>query len=455
MKSLPTKSLLLSLLLALPLAYPAAAQSQLNIDALIEQVRTEAHHERGHYQEREARFVAERDLRKQRLAELKAQVTRAEAYAERLRGRFEQNEETLIELDEQLQKEAGDLGDLFAVVRQNAVELRSLIWRSMVSAQYPERADFLDHLGAGTGFSISIDELKQLWVLLLDEINQAGKVVRFETPVITPSGEEVASMVTRCGVFTATSRGRFLRYLPESGKLVELARQPALRYREMAAGLEQAEAGLHAMAVDPTKGSILGLLVRSPGLGERIRQGGYIGYFILLLGAAGLLIVVYRYLWLGRVGRRMKQQLNSDAPGMDNPLGRLMATAAEMAQAGGEALTMRFEETLNTEARRLNVGLTTLTVFAAVAPLLGLLGTVTGMIETFQSISLFGTGDPKLMSSGISQALITTQLGLVVAIPLLLLHSFLHGKANDMIAILEEQGTRMFEPAGREAGRHD
>ncbi len=446
------KYLLLTLLILLSAAHPAAAQPRLDIEALLEQVRTEGRDEHRHNQEREARFLAERDRQKQRLAELKAQVAQAEAYAEKLRGRFEQNEETLIGLDEQLQKEAGDLGDLFAVVRQNAAELRSLMWRSMVSAQYPERADFLDRLGAGTGFSISIDELKQVWILLLEEINQAGKVVRFEAPVITTKGEEVTSTVTRSGVFTATSQGRFLRYLPESGKLVELARQPALRYREMAADLEQAEEGLHAMAVDPTKGSILGLLVRSPDLAERIRQGGYIGYLILLLGAGGLLIVVYRYIWLDRVGRRMKYQHNSDAPGMDNPLGRLMAAAAEAAQAGAEVLTMRFEETVNTEARRLNVGLTTLTVFAAVAPLLGLLGTVTGMIETFQSISLFGTGDPKLMSGGISQALITTQLGLVVSIPLLLAHSFLHGKANGMVAILEEQGARMFDMNGREAG---
>jgi biopolymer transport protein ExbB len=449
------KYLLLTLLLSLPAAHLAAAQPRLDIEALIEQVRTEGRNERRHNQEREARFVAQRDRQKQRLAELKAQVTQAEAYAEKLRARFEQNEETLIGLDEQLQKEAGDLGDLFAVVRQNATELRSLMWRSMVSAQYPERADFLDRLGAGTGFSISIDELKQVWILLLEEINQAGKVVRFEAPVITTTGEEVASTITRSGVFTATSRGRFLKYLPESGKLVELARQPALRYREMAADLEQAKEGLHAMAVDPTKGSILGLLVRSPDLAERIRQGGYIGYLILLLGALGLLIVVYRYIWLELVGRRMKRQHNSEAPGMDNPLGRLMAAAAEAARASAEVLTARFEETINTEARRLNVGLTTLTVFAAVAPLLGLLGTVTGMIETFQSISLFGTGDPKLMSSGISQALITTQLGLVVAIPLLLAHSFLHGKANGMVAILEQRGARMFEVNGREARSRD
>lgn len=449
------KYLLLPLLVSLSVVHLAAAQPRLDIEALIEQVRTEARDERRHNREREARFIAQRDRQKQRLAELKAQVAKAEAYAEKLRGRFEQNEETLIGLDEQLQKAAGDLGDLFAVARQNAAELRSLMWRSMVSAQYPKRADFLDRLGAGTGFSISIDELKQVWVLLLEEINQAGKVVRFKAPVITTKGEEVMSTVTRSGVFTATSQGRFLRYLPESGKLVELARQPALRYREMASGLEQAGEGLHAMAVDPTKGSILGLLVRSPDLAERIRQGGSIGYLILLLGAVGLLIVIYRYFWLVLVDRRMKRQHNSDAPGMDNPLGRLKETATEVARASAEVLSMRFEETINTEARRLNFGLTTLTVFAAVAPLLGLLGTVTGMIETFQSISLFGTGDPKLMSSGISQALITTQLGLVVAIPLLLMHSFLHGKANGMVAVLEQQGARLFEINGREGSNRD
>ena len=449
------KYFLLILVLSLSLTHLAAAESKLNIEELIKQVRTEAHDEHRHNQEREARFIAERDRQKQRLTELKAQIAKAKTYAETLRGRFEQNEKTLIELDKQLQKEAGDLSDLFAVVRQNVVELRSLIWRSMISAQFPKRADFLNRLEAKTGFGISIDELKQVWMLVLDEINQAGKVVRFKAPVITTKGEEVTSMVTRSGVFTATSKGRFLKYLPESGKLVELARQPALRYQEMATDLEQAEEGVHAMAVDPTKGSILGLLVRSPDLVERIRQGGYIGYLILLLGAVGLLIVAYRYLWLGLVNRRIKYQLNSDKPGLDNPLGRLMATVAETAQAGSEVLTMRFEETINTEARRLNVGLTTLTVFAAVAPLLGLLGTVTGMIETFQSISLFGTGDPKLMSGGISQALITTQLGLMVAIPLLLLHSFLHGKANGMVAILEEQSARIFEINGRKVSNHD
>jgi len=445
----------LLLLLPLLLITPVHGGALLNIDDLIDQVRKEAEQERLHNQQREQRFIAERDKQKTRLDELKAELARAEARAEALRERFNQNEEMLIERDERLRQEAGDLGDLFAVVRQNAVELNSLVSRSMVSAQYSERGAFLDRLSEETDNSVSMKKLNQIWMLLLDEMNQTGKVVRFVAPVITTRGEVVMSQVTRSGVFTATSEGHFLRYLPETGKLVELARQPALRFREMARGLEQADEGLHAMAVDPTKGRILAMLVRSPDIWERIRQGGVIGYLILVLGAVGLLIVVYRYAWLGLTGRRMKRQLNSSEPGMNNPLGRLMAAAAELVHSSTETLTIRLDETINSEARRLNLGLTTLTVFAAVAPLLGLLGTVTGMIETFQSISLYGTGDPKLMSSGISQALITTQLGLAVAIPLLLLHSFLHGKANRMVDILDEQSARLFETNDLRVNGHD
>ena len=437
------KYFILSILLIL--IAPAHAEAPLNIDGLIKQVQQEAEQERQHNRQREKRFIAERNQQKKRLSRLRTELAQAKAHAEKLRQRFDKNEESLVELDERLRQESGGLNDLFAVVRQNAVELGALTSRSMVSAQYPGRNGFLELLNSRGDNSVSMEDLKKIWVLLLDEMNQTGKVVRFEAPIITTGGEEVSAQVTRSGVFNATTEGRFLRYLPETGKLVELARQPALRYREMAHELEQAETGLHTMAVDPTKGSILALLVQSPDMWERIRQGSVIGYLILTLGAIGLLIVFYRYVVLGLINRRMKRQLKSKKPETNNPLGRLMTSTTELAHSSTEVITMRLDEIINAEARRLNLGLTTLTVFAAVAPLLGLLGTVTGMIETFQSISLYGTGDPRLMSSGISLALITTQLGLAVAIPLLLLHTFLQGKASRLVDILDEQGAKMFE----------
>jgi biopolymer transport protein ExbB len=104
-----------------------------------------------------------------------------------------------------------------------------------------------------------------------------------------------------------------------------------------------------------------------------------------------------------------------------------------------ETLELKLDEAILRESAPLETGLNFIKVLYVVAPLLGLLGTVVGMIATFQMITLFGTGDPRMMAGGISTALVTTVLGLVVAIPLTLLHAFLQGKSKALIQILEEQ----------------
>ncbi|MEC8351463.1 MAG: MotA/TolQ/ExbB proton channel family protein, partial [Pseudomonadota bacterium] len=91
------------------------------------------------------------------------------------------------------------------------------------------------------------------------------------------------------------------------------------------------------------------------------------------------------------------------------------------------------------EMPKITRNLTLIKIISVVAPLLGLLGTVTGMINTFQAITLFGTGDPKLMAGGISQALVTTVLGLVVAIPTVFLYTLLNTRSKNMLLILQEQ----------------
>jgi len=227
-----------------------------------------------------------------------------------------------------------------------------------------------------------------------------------------------------------------LRYLPDAGKLVELNRQPAARFQRMAESLEKADSGMHAMALDPSKGAILSLMVQSPDMMERLQQGGAIGYLILALGAVGVLIVIQRSFGLLFARRRIDAQAKSADVNDKNPLGRLQNIAGELNSQNADAITLRLDEQLAEESSLLNRGLSTVAVLAAVSPLLGLLGTVTGMIETFQSITLFGTGDPKLMSGGISQALVTTQLGLAVAIPLVMFHSLLVGRANRIVETL-------------------
>ncbi len=422
------------------------AAAPASLDELLQQVRSERTTEQRHNQAREARFLADRDRQRERLDALKAELAQAEAQADELRSRHAANQARVLELETQLRERAGDLNDLFAVARQVAADTRAQLDASLISAQLPGRVAALAPLSDERA-TLTTPQLEALWVALLEEMTESGKVARFQAPVISAAGTEAQRAVVRIGAFTALSEGRYLRYLPETGRLVEPARQPAARLQAMALDLEQAVDGMHPVAVDPSRGALLGLLVQTPDLGERIRQGGPIGYLILALGAIGLLIVAERYLVLGWVRWRLTR--DGDRPG---PVQALQAAARQEPGLGLEALGLRLDDLVAGYARRWRRGLPTLAILAAVAPLLGLLGTVTGMIETFQSITLFGTGDPKLMSGGISEALVTTQLGLVVAIPIVLLHSFLNGRATGLVNILDGASTRLLTARAQSLG---
>ncbi len=216
---------------------------------------------------------------------------------------------------------------------------------------------------------------------------------------------------------------------------MELARQPESRYLDLAEDFIAAKPGQRAdIGIDPTRGVLLSLLIQKPDLLERIGQGGIIGYIILLLGAIGLVVAMVRLIQLHGTGRKMEHQLHDlQTANADNPLGRVIL-ASEQSLAGNlENLELLLDEAITQEVPKLEKGLSMIKLLAGVAPLLGLLGTVTGMIATFQTISLFGTGDPKLMASGISQALVTTMLGLMVAIPLLFLHSLLASRSRTLV----------------------
>jgi biopolymer transport protein ExbB len=243
------------------------------------------------------------------------------------------------------------------------------------------------------------------------------------------------------GSFTAINQaGHYLEYLPENGMLAELPRQPANRYRELAQAYASRNNGLSPIAIDPSRGAVLGLLVQSPEVMERLQQGGFIGYLILALGALGAVVALVRLVHLGLVGKRIeRQQAEPQSPKEDNPLGRIMSVAMGISGNDAEVLQGRLDEAILKEVPALERGRNLIKLLAAVAPLLGLLGTVTGMIATFQSISLFGTGDPKLMAGGISQALVTTMLGLSAAIPLLFLHSLVHSRSRTLVQVLDEQ----------------
>jgi biopolymer transport protein ExbB len=245
--------------------------------------------------------------------------------------------------------------------------------------------------------------------------------------------------VIRVGAFNAISGGKYLRWLPEVGKLSELSRQPPSRYLGTVASFEQARDGLNTLAIDPSRGSILSMVIETPSRGERVQQGGPIGYTIIVLGVLAGLLGLARLVVVYFTGRKVKAQQRSDEASDGNPLGRVLAVFNENRDADVETLELKLDEAILRESAKLDRFLWAIKVVSVVAPLMGLLGTVTGMIRVFTTITLVGTGDPKMMASGISEALVTTMLGLLVAIPLVLIHAFVSSGTKEIVEVLEEQ----------------
>ncbi|MDT0619423.1 DUF3450 family protein [Salinisphaera sp. P385] len=388
--------------------------------------------------EREQRFLENKQEQQRLLAEARAELAPIESRTSELRGRYDSLQQEITALQTELEDKAGDLNQMVAVVRQAAGDLQAVASDSLITAQYPERESQLSALAASDSVP-SAEELQQLWFLLQQEMTASGQVTTFDAPVVAPDGSTAEEAVTRVGSFVAVAGGDYLQYLPGTG-LKRLARQPGGGARSMAADLESADSGLVPMAIDPTRGNILSLLGQRPDLLERVHQGGGVGYVIIGLGVFGVLLAIWQFLRLLATGRRVRGQLkNLGEPSSNNPLGRILQAARDADADDPEGLELSLDEAVIREAPRLQRTQPLIKLLAAVAPLMGLLGTVVGMIATFQAITLFGTGDPKLMAGGISQALVTTVLGLVVAIPLLFAHSLLASRSRGLIQILEEQ----------------
>ena len=418
-----------------------SSEKPADLDALYEQVKHDRVMEQEQNAQREAEFVKEHNERERLLLEAKARLAEQETRTESLNVIFKQQETVLTEQEGALQQKSGSLGELFGTVRQVANEGRSVIESSLISAQFPNRAEFLDKM-AQRKEQPTIEDIRQVWLLLQQEMTESSKVTKTALNVITAQGLVEQRDVTRIGVFSAFSDGKFLRYLPETGNLVELGRQPVDRLQDIVAEFESTE-NVSPVVVDPTRGAIMNLLVQAPDLKERIQQGGWIGFIILFIGAVGLLIALQRFISLSMTGRAVAKQQKETVADTSNPLGRILSVHSKGISEDIETLSLKLDEAILREIPKIERGLITLAILAAIAPMLGLLGTVSGMIETFQSITLFGTGDPKLMSGGISQALVTTELGLAVAIPILLIHSMLSGKSNGLVQVLDEESAAL------------
>ncbi len=408
------------------------------MEQLLDSVRVDGRQTGAVNDRREQKFLDARDQQQALLDRAMARLDREEQRSVRLQNEFETNEKILEDIGETLRIRLGNFGELFGVMRQVAGEVIATVRNSIVSLQYPNREHAIIGLVESTGVP-SIEQMSKLTVVMLEEMTQAGRVDRFQKQVVLPGGSTADAEIVRVGVFNTITEDFFLKFIPDTTSLQVLARQPARRYRSMADDLFNLEKGYTTMAVDPSRGQILGLLIQAPGLWERIRQGGLVGYFIIFIGLLGAVLSVWRLRILREEGRAINLQLATDKISTDNPLGRILSVYDDNETIDPESLELKIDEAILREVPQLEKYHSIVKVFAAIAPLLGLLGTVVGMIVTFQALTLFGTGDPKLMAGGISQALVTTMLGLIVAIPLVFLHSILTSWSGTLIEILEEQ----------------
>jgi biopolymer transport protein ExbB len=423
-----------------------AQEKATSVDQLVEMVRKSQINESAEHKQREAEFARNRANQANLLAQAKATRAAEEARSAVLDKKYAEQQLFVTQKRQQLQDRLGSMRELFGHLTSTAGDLRVNLESSIISAQYPNRGDFLDSLiekmNSGTTLP-DIEEIERLWAEILKELVESGKVVSFQADVVKPNGEAVNQTVIRVGSYNLVSEGKYLSYNAETSKILELARQPAGKYTSTAEKLQNASSAVD-FGIDPTGpagGQLLTALIDQPNLKEQAHQGGAVGYVIMAIGAFGLLLGFFRILVLIAVGAKVKSQLKSSTPNSNNPLGRILKVAEENKNVDTETLELKMEEAILKERPAIESGLAILKIIAAVAPLLGLLGTVTGMIETFQAITIFGAGDPKNMAGGISVALVTTVQGLLVAIPVVLLHTFVNGRAKAVTHILEEQAT--------------
>lgn len=418
----------------------AVAQQANTLEELLEQVKTNRVSEARINSQREAEFQSARADKQALLRKAQADLRAEKARGDRLAKQFSDNEVTLAEKEVELDQATGDLGEMFGVVRQAAAESFGRISTSIVSAEFPGRAAFLQRMSEESEGLPNIAELENMWIALQTEMTESGRISRFTSEVISLEGGTSTQEVVRVGTFNLVGDEGYLIYDDQAEQVQPLGRQPDDYMVSSASDLRGATSGVSAFYVDPSRGAILGLLKGKATIEERYHAGGPVGYIITTMLIIGILIGIYKIVTLTAMNGKIRAQLsNTGNPSDGNPLGRILKVYQENKTADAENLELKLDEAILRELPKIESGINIIKIFAAIAPLLGLLGTVLGMIETFQQITLFGTGDPRIMAGSISMALVTTAQGIIAALPLILTHSIVAGRSKSIVHILDEQ----------------
>lgn len=383
---------------------------------------------------REARFKSSLAQQKALTAQAQAQLEALKKESIKLNTHIDTNEKKLAALEEKLHIRSGNLGELKGIIKQMAGDFYEFFVASATAK--PASTQFLKTLSSANRLP-NIATLTSFWTTVLEELSNGYFVQKTTLPLIGANGAVREGALLIAGAFGAVYEGNYYNYDTQSGMFVELGKQPGGALSSWANAAYDATKPLFDMPLDPTRGELLRLSTASPTIGERIDQGSTVGYVILFIGGLGLLFALYKFWVFVRLDIALHKKLFS------SPLVQLENFYQTHAHLLLDQLEHALESHLSKARTSIEKGLSLLKLVATLAPLMGLLGTVTGMIATFSAITLFGTGDPKLMAGGISQALVTTVEGLIVAITLLFIYTLLNTRAKEIIAYLDERALEL------------
>ena len=405
---------------------------------LVNKAKSENRTQASHNVVREADFKKTEQELKAIKAELEAKRTSVQNATDVLTQTFSDNENKLARLEEKLRLETGSLGELFGVVRQNAKELGAELSSTVNSVDRAEHTATVDQIIDAKSLP-SMPQLSGLWMSMVEQIQASSELSKSQIAFINGEGNTQSVDAYRLGSIGLVTDQGYVSWNTQREDAIAYLKQPS-NGPTLASLSSLANGDISNVVVDPSRGFMLEQLALTPSLTDRLQAGGVVGKVILGLLAIGLIIALVRGISLVIARQKIRAQLKNPEQAGDNPLGRVLAVYNKEQNQTVEALELRLLEAVVDEQTHLEKGLSMLKLLAALAPMLGLLGTVTGMIETFQVITQFGNGDPKVMAGGISMALVTTVLGLVAAMPLLLAHNILSTQAENIRNILEKQG---------------
>jgi len=410
----------------------------LNLEGLLQSVKADSQKELSKEKQRLQTFVKNKNQQAYLLKQSKQVLAVQEDQSAEFKKIIDANELLLEEKENELSAKAANLGEMFGSIRQTSADFLTNYQNSLTASQTSSKDEIFAKF-ANSKKLPNLEELTTFWHSMLDEIIQSGSISQYPADVILNTGEKINENVTRVGLFAAVANGKYLTYSNDMKSLVELAVQPDSNILSDAKIFEKAS-DIKNITIDPTRGTLFEMIENNPTIMDRINQGGIVGYIILALGGLGLLIALFKVIVLNISSFKIKSQMkNLENPKTNNSLGKIADIFYKNVNDSINDLEIKIGEAILRETNNIKKGQSFVKLLAAVTPLLGLLGTVTGMIATFQAITLFGTGDPKLMAGGISTALITTVLGLVTAIPLLFAYTYISSKAEELVSILEEQ----------------